>query len=457
MTFFQITAVNIWSMTIDIIFLIWISGFLFGRIPRRGMKHAVVCILAGTGIVILLSFTGTVCYLTGVWRWKYSIGAILWLYFILACKVLFLWLLYRVSLWDCCLEIMLIEILGSYGKLLAELYTCIFGKDFYDLAVPEERRSYLFWLTVVCPACILFCGLVIDRSGMGKIYRKWLEQEEKHRGIVFLLAFYPVIYLIFEKTISGARPKAAFILLPLSMLLVVHIIFIYMGRDWQQKQYIMAQQTSLRQQTIYLEKMEQIQSDLRKFRHDFQNMMAGMYLQAKAGDLAAIQDFIQEVTGAFDRQAGDQIKLMTQLGIIHVMEVKSILLEKLIEMQQEEIVCVLEVLSPFENTRMRSIDLCRCLGILMDNAMEEVRGKKDGRIYLMISSQNGCTTFRIENTLYGTVDFQRLGKPGYTTKGSGRGTGLESYREILDKYDFVFSFTAIQDGCFVQEIKIEES
>lgn len=457
MSFFQITAVNIWSMTADILFLIWISGFLFGRIPRRGMKHAAVCILAGICIVLLLSFMGTVCYLTGVWRWKYGIGAILWLYFILACKVLFLLLLYRVSLRDCCIGIMLVEILGTYGRLLAELYICILGIDVFDLAVLEERRSYLFWLMVVCPACVLLCGLVIDRSGMGKIYRKWLEQEELHKGIVFLLGFYPVIYLIFEKTIRGAQPRAAFILLPLSMLLVIHIIFVYMGRDWQQKQYIMAQQTSLRQQTIYLEKMEQIQAELRKFRHDFQNMMAGMYLQAKEGDLDAIQDFIQEVTGAFDRQAGDQIKLMNQLGNIHAMEVKSILLEKLIEMQQEEIVCILEVLSPFEGTRMRGIDLCRCLGILLDNAMEEVRGKKDGRIYLMISSQNGCTTFRIENTLYNTVDFQHLGKPGYTTKGSGRGTGLESYREILDKYDFVFSFTAIQDRCFVQEIKIKES
>lgn len=458
MSFFQITIANMWEMITNFIFLLWMSAILFGRIPRRGMKHAVLCVLMGTGMVILLSFLGTVCFRTGIWSGKYGrLGAVAWLYFMLACEALFLWFLYRISFRDSWLGAMMVETMYTYGQFLAELYRYFFGKNQYNLAIAEERRSYLFWMLVVGPVCLMFCGLVIDKSGVGRIYRKWLEQEEIHKAIIFLLAVYPVIFYVFEMGVGGGRPEVTFLLLPLLMLLVIHIIFIYVGRDWQQKQYIIAQQASMRQQMIYIEKMEKIQSELRKFRHDFQNMMAGMYLQAKEGDLDAVQAYIQEVTGAFDRQAGDQIKLMNQLGNIQVMEVKSLLLEKLIEMQQEEIACVLEVLCPFESTRMRSIDLCRCLGILLDNAMDEVRGKPDGRIYLVISSQNGCTTFRVQNTLYGTVDFQHLGKPGYTTKGDGRGTGLESYREILDKYDFVFSFTAMQDGCFVQEIKIKES
>ncbi len=456
MSFFQITAANVWSMALNFIFLLWMSAILFGRIPRRGIKKAVICALAGMGMVLLVATLGTVCYLLGVWDWKNSLGALVWEYFVLACKVLFLWFLYRISFRDCCLGIMMVEILYTYGALLGELYLYLFGKESYNIAVMEERRSYLFWLLVVCPVCFMLCGLVIDKSGVGKIYRKWLEQEDIHKGIIVLLAVYPVILRIFETAISVEHPKAVFLLLPLSMLLVIHVIFVYVGRDRQQRIYILAQQASLRQQTIYIEKMEQVQSELRRFRHDFQNMMAGMYLQAKEGDLDAVRNYIQEMTGDFDRQVGDQIKLMNQLGNIRVMEVKSLFLEKLIRMQQEEIPCILEAFRPFESTRMHMTDLCRCLGILLDNAMDEVKGKKDGKVWLMVSVQNGCTTFRIKNTLYGTVDFQQLGRQGYTTKGSGRGTGLESYQKILAKYDYVFSFTAIQDGCFVQELKIEE-
>lgn len=172
--------------------------------------------------------------------------------------------------------------------------------------------------------------------------------------------------------------------------------------------------------------------------------------------MKAVQSFIREMTEDFDRQAGDQIRLLNQLANVHMAEIKGLLLEKLALMQKEGIYCELEVLRPFEGTRMRSTDLCRCLGILMDNAADEVRGKENAKIHLMISSQDGCTTFRIKNTLYNTADFQKIGTAGYTTKGEGRGIGLESYRKLLEKYDFVFPFTAIQDGYFVQELKIQE-
>ncbi len=52
MSFFQITIANMWEMMTNFIFLLWMSAILFGRIPRRGMKNAVLCVLMGTGMVI---------------------------------------------------------------------------------------------------------------------------------------------------------------------------------------------------------------------------------------------------------------------------------------------------------------------------------------------------------------------------------------------------------------------
>lgn len=454
MSFLQIVSANFLSITITMLFLIWMSGILLGRIPNRGRKHTVICILFTLFLVLLLSILAAVCYRTGFWRLPYGVGRLAWQYFVLICAALLLRLVHGASFRDCCLSVMMMEILGSYGDLLSELY--LYGRLF-DLRVASELREYLFWLLGIRPSCLLICGLVIVKLGFGKIYRQWLEQERIHRGILLLLALYPVYGEALDHVINAPEKNRAYFLLPLILLLVIHMIFVYVGRDWQQKQYILAQQANLRQQTIYIEKMEQLQAEVRRFRHDFKNMTAGMYLQAREGDLDAIRSFIREMTEDFDRQAGEQIRLMNQLANVHMVEIKGLLLEKLAQMQKEEIRCDLEVLHPFEETRMRSTDLCRCLGILMDNAADEVRGKEDARIHLMISSQDGCTTFRIKNTLYGKVDFQSLGTAGYTTKGEGHGIGLESYRKILGRYDFVFPFTAIQDGYFVQELKIQET
>ncbi len=454
MSFWQITGFNMCSLTIEIGLYSWMSGFLLSGSPGRGVKRLFKGCLAGLFLTSFLSVMATVFYLTGVLGWRFGVGSFLWTYFVLACVAFFLWFLHGASLRDSFLCVLMLELLCSCGEIVSELYT--FG-NFYHLEVSGERLQYLIWMLGIRPACIFMCGLAIKFSGLGGIYKKWIEQERIHRGILTLLLIYPVLHFGLDRVANGSGPRAASLMLPLFLLLMIHVIFVYVGRDRQQKQFIMTQQASLKQQAIYIEKLEQIQSELRRFRHDFKNMTAGMYLQAKEGDLDAVSAFIQEMTGDFDRQVGGQIRLLNQLGNIHMLEVKSLLLDKLEGMQRDEIPCELEVYGPFENTRMRSTDLCRCLGILVDNAMDEVRGRKDARIHLMISINNGCTTFRVRNTLYGTVNFERLGTAGYTTKGEGHGIGLESYRRILEKYDFVFPFTAIQDGCFVQELKIRES
>ena len=81
-----------------------------------------------------------------------------------------------------------------------------------------------------------------------------------------------------------------------------------------QKKQIQTQQISMQQQSAYIESLEKLQSEMRRFRHDYKNMMSGMYLQAKEGNMEAVQNFIQDMTSDFDYQVGEQIRRLTQLG-----------------------------------------------------------------------------------------------------------------------------------------------
>ncbi len=87
-------------------------------------------------------------------------------------------------------------------------------------------------------------------------------------------------------------------------------------------------------------------------------------------------------------------------------------------------------------------------------AMEEVRGHADGSVHIMISCMEEWTTFRVRNTLFHTVDFSKIWESGYSTKGAGRGIGLASYKKILRDYDHVFFAAAVEDGDFIQELRI---
>ena len=136
---------------------------------------------------------------------------------------------------------------------------------------------------------------------------------------------------------------------------------------------------------------------------------------------------------------------------------KSLLLTKLETIKQKNIRCNLEVLRPFDTTRMRSMDLCRCLGIVLDNAIEAVQGHTNGQIHIIISRQENYTTFLVKNTLHEAVNFHKIGTEGYSTKGDSRGIGLNNYRRILRQYDFVMPVTTIKDNYFIQELKIKEA
>jgi two-component system sensor histidine kinase AgrC len=88
---------------------------------------------------------------------------------------------------------------------------------------------------------------------------------------------------------------------------------------------------------------------------------------------------------------------------------------------------------------MGIVDLCRVIGILLDNAIEALEGTK-GTARVMISSDEQGTVFMIANKVGAPLDLSAIFKKGYTTKervdgkASKRGLGLYNLRLILGRY-----------------------
>lgn len=453
MTFFEAMCANIFSMGMTTIFYVCASLLLLGNIPYKNRKHYYSIFGALILYIFAVSLAGTIFYKAGLFDLPHNGGETVINYFTICGTMLFLRVMYEKSWGTYLAAAVFLNILYEFGWNLAD----IFAPDkFYYLDNMSDRRQYLFYEWVVIPFCLFLVILLLCTTRAGKLFGQWEEQKLKKSVLVFL-GLYPILQQAVQEAVEisakdmGYNPATAVI-----FLLIIYMIFIYTGREEMQRRRIEEQNISLQQQGTYIENLEGLQREVRRFRHDFKNMMSGMYLQAEAGNFEAIQGYIQEMTEDFDMQVGSQIRLMNQIANIRLMEVKGLFLEKMKIMQEEKIYWELEVLKPFEMTRLRSTDLCRCLGILLDNAIEEVKGREDGQIHIMISRQNDYTTFRIKNTLYSTVDFHKLGDHGYSSKGQGRGIGLSNYKKILAKYERAMPFTTIRDGYFIQELKIQE-
>ncbi len=208
----------------------------------------------------------------------------------------------------------------------------------------------------------------------------------------------------------------------------------------------------MQQQNAYIESLEGLQREVRRFRHDYKNMMAGMYAQAKEGDADAVRQLIWEVTDDFESQVGGWIQEMTQLGNVHMMEVKGLLLGKAEEMKKERIAFELEVFRPFLKTGMRGTDLCRCLGILLDNAIDACMElpPKERLIRLFMEMKGNYLYLVLTNTAGG-------GKKKHfgSSRGEGHGFGLSRLDEAVRR-NGGYVIRASEDNAFSTEILLPQ-
>lgn len=81
---------------------------------------------------------------------------------------------------------------------------------------------------------------------------------------------------------------------------------------------IKTQEETILQQQAHMALLEELQQEIRAFRHDFTNLFSGLTLQAQEGDLVGIQDFMKRTSSYFDEKLGAEIAQMDGLNKIQL-------------------------------------------------------------------------------------------------------------------------------------------
>lgn len=241
-----------------------------------------------------------------------------------------------------------------------------------------------------------------------------------------------------------------------SVALIVLALFIllYTARYHDSREKVKAQEGIIIQQQAHLALLGELQQELRSFRHDFTNLMTGMTLQAKSGDLKGIQDFMRDISSYFDEKLGDEIKNLEAVNRIQIPALRSLVTTKIALMQKEGIQTIVEVLYPVTMEGMRQPDLLRCLGIMLDNAIEEARISDHPRVSLVLLKTETELLVAVSNSCNEPPDLAQMHRNEYTTKGNGHGTGLMSLRKIIQKYPGCIAGMNVNAEMFHYELHI---
>ena len=201
---------------------------------------------------------------------------------------------------------------------------------------------------------------------------------------------------------------------------------------------------------IYTQQLESSQRGLRKFKHDYQNMLLSLKLSAKKSHDKELIDKLAEYSS---KTLED--KVLWQFNDVDNVKdelLKSLFISKLNRIFQNNIQYSFECRIVIENlsNKYNSFDIVRILGIVYDNAIEEsLEFGDEAKIDTMIYQENGELEIEIRNRYRDTdLTIQDMRKSGFTTKKNHDGLGLANIEELSQPYNDIFINYQIKDGWF---------
>ncbi|MBP1042247.1 GHKL domain-containing protein [Vagococcus sp. BWB3-3] len=327
-------------------------------------------------------------------------------------------------------------------------------------------KSSLLFVSIITYLVQLIMCLLLNlflRSNRGRRTVKHLFQTPGVSWLTFISAILMTVILIgyffnYYNFLLGKTGLAFF-------LLAVYVFFgLVFGLSLGILSYIRLYQDKLKaaealliQQQSYNRVLEDIQQDVRHFQHDYKNILSSFYLQLKEGRVEEAQVLLEEKFLSFDQNVSYNIKQMSFLNNIKPMEIKSLLLTKMLQMEQKNIKFQVEVMDSISEFHIETEDLVRCLGILLDNAMEEETLTEEKTVHFVAYQDDSTVTIMIKNHLQEEKKIAEITQEGYSTKGDNRGIGLSSYQKILTKYPNVLNKTVVSDNQFQQVLKMQIS
>ena len=309
-------------------------------------------------------------------------------------------------------------------------------------------------LIAVYGAVALVSAALLHRLRFGRWFRLLLEDSSVQRRMALFFFGLEAAMEAFSLLQDGIQPEY---LVPYYALVLVMAglavgLVIYLSQRLDAARKMEAQRDVIAQQQLYERDLEDIRREVRSFRHDYKNLLAGLSQQADEGELDELRAALSQLDAGFDRRIGEKIRASTQIGNVRVPQVRSLLLSKLAAMGAQGVDCRLEALYPVETVGMDVWDFTRCLGILLDNAAEAALDTGTPWVEIVLLAQGEGLFLRVSNPYAGTIDPEQIWAEGGSTKGAGRGLGLPGYQRILEGYSSASASTSWADGVFVQEL-----
>lgn len=370
---------------------------------------------------------------------------------VIACPIL-VYLIFRTTL----LKSILAEIIPYVffiiiGTIVGNLYTAIFkisNQVFSTTPIYKITGSILIYLSVY---------LIYRLIKYFKISIKNVELNKKDSGLLILNFIVGILGLFAESYIVTFYTDY---LPPIINLSSVTILFVYfLITVYSLLRTIKLEKTNekLEEEKLYNKTLTILYDNIRGFKHDFNNIVQSIGGYISTNNMDGLKDYYTDLLN--DCQKVNNLAVLNP-ELINNSAVYSLLTSKYHKAEELGITMNFEIFLDLKTLNIKTYDLTRILGILLDNAIEASKVCDEKIINIIIRKDNKANRqlFIIENTYANKdVDTERIFEKGYTSKsedGKNHGLGLWEVRKILKKNNNLNLFTTKTDKLFKQQLEI---
>lgn len=275
--------------------------------------------------------------------------------------------------------------------------------------------------------------------------------------ILLMVIVFLYVFLLTNQANNKSISHADFFVFTFTFVSFIFILLIVLVTN-NAKNHIKQQyyNRELNQLNNYIKSIEDMSTDLRKFKHDYSNIILTLGEYVDTNDIEGLKDFYHNELLTESKDVLNQDQTLSSLKYITNTPLKSFISSKILQATSEKINVHIEIAEEIPQISMRILELCRVLGIFFDNAIEAAKLCDNKILNFAIINDEDKIIIVIQNSCGDDVPpIYKLFQENFSTKGTNRGLGLSNVNDIINKtHHRVTLNTTCKDNLFTQEVTI---
>ena len=334
--------------------------------------------------------------------------------------------------------------------IFSDMLTSIIFISFAE--VDEIRGKYLILANVIV---FLITNLIVSRKSIRSLFLNVINVAENKKGIevvIFLVMLICALCIIMHIIGKNFYLDEIYTLSVVGMFLFVILALIFFKEKYEKNKVIAKYDQLFEYMNTFEEWIDNESLNV----HETKNQYATLRELVKNNKKAV--EYIDNIINENNKL---EIKGSQKLRNIPKGGLKGLLCYKLTIAENNGINFFIDV-SPNTKNALSKLNvenmkiLCRIVGILLDNAIEEINNVKQKNLSCEIYLNNKRVNIVISNPYKNNIELDKLKLKGYSTKGNNRGNGLYFINKINKKNKLFCIEHRIINDYFIQKIIINE-